>query len=164
MYEESTQRIVALMKETFGSQFKEVYDGDPDEIPLFNLPCLVVDQTNDNTVKAAFGQDDVTDSLIIKVIYNKADDWANNVDPNDLTSRKIRRIVAARDPETGDYLPGTIKHALRHYATEGITAIGGDVAIEYGIVPRTYGDEGLLTQEGWVRFTITYSVDANEEP
>ncbi|KSZ59663.1 MULTISPECIES: hypothetical protein [Rhodococcus] len=167
MYEETTQRILDLMKQTFGTHegggpFKEFYDGDPDEIPAFNLPCIVVDQTNDDTDKGAWGQDDVTDTIMIKVIFNKADDWTANIDPNDLTSRKIRRIIAARDPKTGRYLPNTVKGALRAMGTKGLTAVGGNLSVEYGMVPRVNGDKGLLTQEGWVRFTIEYPVDVEE--
>lgn len=165
MHEETTQRILKLMKKTFeGGDFVEFYDGDPDQIPTFNLPCIVVDQTNDDTTEGAIGQDDVVDSIIVKVIYNKADDYEQGVNPNDLTSRKIRRVIAARDPETGKYLPNTIKHAIRHASTEGITAIAGNMAIEYGLVPRLNGDEGLWMQEGHVRFTIQYSVDEEQLP
>ncbi|MBW4816137.1 hypothetical protein [Rhodococcus qingshengii] len=163
MYEETTQRIVNLMKETFiGGPFVEFYDGDPDEIPAFNLPCIVVDQTNDNTARGTWGEDDITDSIIIKVIYNKADDWTADVNPNDLTSRKIRRIIAARDPKTGRYMPNTVKHAVRYFATKGLTAVASDMEIEYGMVPRVNGDKGIITQEGWVKFSVQYVAEVVE--
>ncbi|GAA1073978.1 hypothetical protein [Tsukamurella spumae] len=165
-YEANTQRILRLLRQTFEGEgeFKEFYDGDPDQIPAFNLPCIVVDQTNEDTEAAAFGQDDTTDRLVIKVIYNKADDYASGINPNNLTSRKIRRVIGERDPDSGQYLPNTIKHALRHTGTEGITAIGSDLAIEYGQVPRLNGDKGIWTQEGHVRFSVQYSTDVVELP
>lgn len=159
---EITQRILKLMRDTFPTEFKEFYDGDPDQIPTFNLPCIVVDQTNDDTERGAWGQDDVTETIIIKVIYNKADDYSDNVDPLNLTSRKIRRAVAARDPETGDYAPNTIKYAIRQFATEGITAIATTMSVSYGLVPRLEGDIGILTQEAHVQFPVRYSVDVQQ--
>lgn len=165
MHLETTKRILDLMKVTFpGGPFKEFYDGDPDEIPTFNLPCIVVDQTKDETAKGAWSQDDVTDNIIIKVIFNKSDDYTADLDPADTTNKKIRDIVAARDPLTGDYLPNTIKYALRHFATEGLTAVGSDLNIEYGMVPRLNGDAGLLTQEGWVQFSVQYAVTVADAP
>lgn len=159
---EITQRILELMRDTFPGEFKEFYDGDPDQIPTFNLPCIVVDQTNDDTERGAWDQDDVTETIIIKVIYNKEDDYSDNVDPLNLTSRKIRRAVAARDPETGEYAPNTIKYAIRQFATEGITAIATSMSVSYGLVPRLEGDIGILTQEAHVQFPVRYSVDVQQ--
>lgn len=162
MHEEITQRILKLMKDTFPGVFKEFYDGDPDQIPTFNLPCVVVDQTNDATERGTWGQDDVEETIIIKVIFNKADDYSDSVDPLDLTSRKIRQIVAARDPETGDYAKNTVKYAVRQFSTEGITAIATTMTVQYGLVPRLEGDIGILTQEAHVQFPVRYSVDVEQ--
>lgn len=162
MHTEITQKILTLMKETFGSEFNEYYDGDPDQIPVFNLPCVVVDQLTDDTERGSWGQDDITETIIIKVIYNKADDYSDNVDPLNLTTRKIRRAVGARDPETGDYAPNTIKFAIRQFATEGITAVATTMTVQYGLVPRLEGDIGILTQEAHVQFPVRYSVDVEQ--
>lgn len=159
MYEETTRRLLKLMKDTFGDHFKAYYDGDPDQIPTFNLPCIIVDQTNDETERGTWGEDDITETVMIKAIYNKADDYSNNVDPLNLTSRKLRRIVGARDKQTGDYRPDTIKSALRTFGTEGLTAVAPNLSVQYGLVPRLEGDVGILTQEAHVQFTIRYSVD-----
>lgn len=165
MFEDNVQRIVKLMKETFaGGPFKEIYDGDPEQIPVFNLPCLVVDITGDTTERGAMSQDDVTEQIVIKVIFNKKDDWSNKVDPNNLTTRKIREIVAARDPETGLYGDQTIKGAIRRLSTKGLTAVGEDVTVEYGIVPRVDKQNPIITAEGHVTVPITYTVDVTEEP
>jgi hypothetical protein len=105
MHLETTKRILDLMRATFPSgPFKEFYDGDPDEIPTFNLPCIVVDQTKDETTKGVRSED-VTDNIIIKVIYNKSNDYTADLDPTDTTNKKMRDIVAARDPLTRGYLP-----------------------------------------------------------
>lgn len=159
-YEDNVQRLIKLMKDTFGSDFKAYYDGDPEAIPLFNLPALIVDQTVDDTEDGAYMQDDVTETIVIKVVLNKKDDFDNDaVDPLNLTSRKIRELVALRDPETGNYEEKTVKGALRRFGTEGIIAIAPKVRTEYGIVPRM---NNVLTAEGHVTFTITYTVDVED--
>lgn len=159
MYEDSVRRVLKLMKDTFeNGPFKEFYDGDPEEIPEFNLPCLVVSMVSDNTQAGSFGQDDVTETLVIKVIMNKKDDWSNETDPLNMTERKIRELVGLRDPATGNYEDRTVKGALRKFGTQGITSIGLSVDTEYGITPRA---NDIITAEGHVTFTYQYAVDVD---
>lgn len=160
-YEDNVQRILHLMKDTFGDTFKTYYDGDPEAIPLFNLPCIIVTQTSDETSAGSWQQDDVEDQLTIKIVMNKRDDFDNDkVNPLNMTERKIRNYIAERDLTTGLYLPRTVKGAVRTMATAGITAIAETMNVEYGINPRISG-EGLadLTAEGHVTFSIGYPVD-----
>lgn len=159
-YEDNVQRLIKLMKDTFGADFKAYYDGDPEAIPLFNLPALVVDLTVDDTEEGAYMQDDVTETIVIKVLMNKQDDFDNDaVDPLNTTRRKISDLIAKRDPDTGDYEKKTVKGALRSFGTEGVVAIAPKVRTEYGIVPRM---NNVLTAEGHVTFTITYTVDVED--
>jgi hypothetical protein len=160
-YQDNVQRMLRLMKDTFGDAFKTYYDGDPEAIPLFNLPAIIVTQTGDDTREAEMGEDDIEDRLTIKVVFNKRDDWdGDKVNPLNMTERKIRDFIAARDQDTGNYDPRTIKGALRNHALDGVTAVAGAMNVEYGINPRIAG-EGLadLTAEGHVSFTIQYSVE-----
>jgi hypothetical protein len=160
-YEDSVQRIVALMKDTFADKFKTYYDGDPEAIPLFNLPCIIVTQTDDETEADSWQQDEVVDELTIKVVLNKQDDYDNDkVNPLNMTERKIRNFIKERDPLTGHYLPGTIKGALRTTKLEGVTDLAPSIKVSFGINPRPAGD-GLakLTAEGHVKFSISYPVD-----
>lgn len=164
-YEDNVQRILNLMKATFGGSFKTYYDGDPEVIPLFNLPCIIVTQTSDETTKDSWQQDEVEDQLTIKIVLNKKDDFDNDkVNPVNMTERKIRNYIAERDLTTGLYLPHTVKGAIRTVATDGITAIAGTMNVEYGINPRAVGTAtdvayADLTTEGHVTFTISYPVD-----
>lgn len=159
-YEDNVQRLIKLMKDTFGSDFAAYYDGDPEAIPLFNLPALIVSQTRDVTSDGAYMQDDVSETIVIKVVLNKKDDFDNDAaDPLNMTERKIRELVAKRDPKTGNYEDKTVKGALRRFGTEGIVAVAPEVTVEYGIVPRV---NDLLTAEGHVTFTITYAVDVED--
>jgi hypothetical protein len=149
------------MRSTFGDTFKTYYDGDPEAIPLFNLPCIIVTQTGDETEADSWQEDAVTDQLTVKIVLNKKDDFnGDKVDPLNMTERKIRNFVSERDEMTGHYLPRTVKGAIRTMATDGITAIANTMNVEYGITPRIAGD-GLadLTAEGHVTFSISYPVD-----
>jgi hypothetical protein len=163
-YEDNVQRMIVLMKDTFGESFKTYYDGDPEAIPLFNLPAIIVTQTSDETQEGAMSQDDVEDRLTIKVVLNKRDDWTGDrVDPLNMTERKIRDFIAARDPQTGRYADQTVKKALRHHALDGVTALANSMTVEYGINPRVAPSDGFadLTAEGHVTFPIEYSVDTD---
>lgn len=160
-YDDNVQRILNLMKDTFGGDIKTYYDGDPEAIPLFNLPAIIVTQTGDDTVQAAMGEDDIEDRLTVKVVLNKRDDWdGDKVNPLNMTERKIRDFISKRDQETGNYDPRTVKGAIRNYALDGITAFANSMNVEYGINPRVSG-KGLadLTAEGHVSFAIQYSVE-----
>jgi len=160
---DSVSRVLDLMRDTFGEAFKTYYDGDPEAIPLFNLPAIIVDQTGDDTIEAAFGQDDVEDRIIIKVVLNKRDDFDNDkVKQLNTTARRIRDIIGKRDPATKNYESKTVKGAVRQFVVEGVNAIAPTMNVEYGINPRP-GGEGYadLTAEGHVTFPITYSLNVN---
>jgi hypothetical protein len=165
---DSVAQVLALMKETFGDPgptgvFAEYYDGDPEAIPLFNLPALIVDQTGDTTVGAAFEQDDVSDTIVVKIVLNKRDDFDNDkVKALNTTSRKIRDLIARIDPDTGTYAAGTVKHTLRNALFDNATMISNELRVEYGIMPRAGGDGYAdLTAEGHVTFDITKARNTN---
>lgn len=159
MKQDSVRLVLDLMRKTFGSEFATYYDGDPEAIPLSNLPALIVTQTNDTTTEGQQGEDDVTDQVTIKVVLNKKDDFdGDRVDPLNMTERRLRDYVARLDAE-GRYDPKSIKGALRAELLEGVTAIAPTMSVEYGLNPRVPG-EGLadLTAEAHVSFGIQYSV------
>jgi hypothetical protein len=160
---DTVKRTLELMRTTFGDTFKEYYDGDPEQIPLFNLPAIIVDQTGDATTEGAYEQDDVDDSITIKVVLDKRDDFnGNKVDPLNLTARKIRELVGKRDPVTKKYEVQTVKGALRNHLVDDITALAPTVTVEYGIVPRSGGAEyATLTAEGHVKFSMQYTINTD---
>ncbi|WP_437770614.1 hypothetical protein [Arthrobacter sp. KNU40] len=156
------------MRDTFGDRFSTYYDGDPESIPTFNLPCIIVTQSSAEIVESAMNEDDVTDSITVKVVLNKRDDFTGDkVDPLNLTDKRIRDLVIQRDTATGQYDERTVVGAIRKFGIdgirqdEGITAVAPSLAIEYGINPRpaentNYAD---ITAEGHVTFSIQYSLD-----
>lgn len=166
MQEDSVQLVLRLLRETFKDSgvFKAFYDGDPDMIPDFNLPCLVVEEITDNTRGGTFGEDDVTDSVVVKVIFNKKDDWTGSVANNDAglietTHTKLRTVVGARDKITGDYLPTTVKGSLRQ-KVDGDRRINDAMVTDYGVVTRPNQDSiTYASAEAHITLTIDYSVD-----
>ncbi|AZZ51429.1 hypothetical protein C1I64_04810 [Rathayibacter festucae DSM 15932] len=153
-------RVLNLMERTFGSTFKKYFDDDPGAIATFDLPCVVVTELSDVTEGAAFGQDDVTESIMIKLVFNKRDGYANDkVEEVVFNQREIRKLVGARDPLTGRFLDRTVKGAIRQYVTEGVTSVSDAMNTEYGVAPRS---NGVTTLEAHVTFTLRYSVDIVE--
>lgn len=159
MKQDSVQLVLGLLKAAFeDGQFKEFYDGDPDMIPLFNLPAIIVTQTADTTTSDTTNEDDIVDQVVVKVIYNKADDFTgDDVNPLDMTERKIRQAMAARDAVTGHYLPNTVKGALQANVY-GDSRINKGMTIAYGTMPRP---NDLYTAEGHLTINVEYSVFTN---
>lgn len=156
---DSVRAVLDLMRDTFKEDFKTYYDGDPEAIPASNLPAIIVMQANDSTEEGAQGEDDVTDQITVKVVFDKRDDFdGEKADPLNLTETKLRRYMGHR--KNGRYDPRTVKGALRNALLDGVEAIAPTISIEYGINPRVAGD-GLaaLTAEAHATFDIQYSVD-----
>lgn len=159
MHEHSATQLLNFIREQYGSKFAEYYDGDPDLIPDFNLPCIVVQKNSDQTENGPTGLQRVTEELLVKVILNKADDWTGGVDPTQLTEKRIRDMVEGRDAVTGRYRDDTLKHALMTRFTYEGAAIDQGMRFELGVNPRdlTAGSE-LITEEGHLTLTISYLV------
>jgi len=159
---DSVAFVLNLLRTAIGESFEErnitYYDGDPGVIPHINLPAIVVELLRDDDTKASRSENDLTDSLVVKVIFNKKDDYTGEkVDPLNLTHRKIRRTIGARDETTKRYYPNTVKGVL----TEGLGGdrrIGKAMSTEYGVVERK---DGLETAEGHVTFQLLQSFNVN---
>ncbi|MFC8008936.1 hypothetical protein [Streptomyces cinereoruber] len=158
-YQDSVPRILNLMKETFGGQFNQYFDGEPGVVFEKELPAIIVTQVDDLTEPGTFGQDDVTERIMVKILLNKKDDFQTSRDPENLTETKLRKIVGGRDPVTGHYEEQSVKGALRAFGTEGIVAIGRSVEVMYETQPR---QDDVLTAEGRVLFSLQYAVDVEE--
>lgn len=159
-YQDNVTRVLDLMKSTFPKEsgpFKSFFDDDPGDIATFDLPALIVSENQDVTSSGSMGQDDIEEQILIKVVFNKADDYKNDKDERvNATQKKIRLLVGERDPDSGQYLPRTIKGAIRDFNTSGLVDIADTMTTEYGIQPR---DNGLMTLEAHVTFAIQYAVD-----
>jgi hypothetical protein len=155
IYLQPVEQVLQFLRSEFAARFNAYYDGDPDQIPTFNLPAVSVVKYSDQNANGPTGMRRVTETIQIKIIYNKADDWNTQDDQTDLTEKKIRDFVEARDPDTGAYKPGTLKHALMHrFTAEGLT-LDDSMLFELGSVVRP---ADLMTEEGHVTLTLTYLV------
>lgn len=149
-------KLREFLRAEFGEQFKAYYDGDPDLIPDFNLPCISVVKNDDQTANGPTGFQRVTEELQVKVIYNKADDWTANSDTVELTECKIRNVVEERDPATGRYKTATLKHALLNRFTYEGLELNQTMTFQLGTLPRS---EDLVTEEGHLTLSVTYLVE-----
>lgn len=157
MYEEATERIGRFLKDLFpNGPFKSFYiGGDPELIAEANLPALVVQFLDNANTSGPTGTDRVDpEQIVIKVIMNEKDDWGA-ADDVDLTEKKIREIVQARDASTGYYLPQSIKGALRSKLSLEGAALDADMRFELGSVARA---NDLITREGHLTITVSYLV------
>jgi hypothetical protein len=166
VHKDTVERVVEILKTTFESgPFKEIYDGEPERIPKFNLPCLVVTLSNDANEPAQQGEDDVTEFVTVKVIFDKSDE----VDKNDVkgynsTERKIRKVIGERDPDTGRYLAKTVKGSVRQNLSAVNLVVAQRITTELGLQVRSDPkiEKPFITQEGHVTFQVDYSVDITE--
>lgn len=162
---ESVELVLDLMEETFGSDIKTYYNGDPEVIPAFNLPAIIVVQLTDDTQEGQQGEDDVSDQIRVKVLRDKREDYTGDaVNPLDLSEKKIRGLIGGQELVDGArrYKDKTVKGALRNALLDGVEAIASNMSVQYGVNPRdTLGstDNVEWTSEGWVTFNIEYSVD-----
>lgn len=155
MNQQPVDKLVEFLRVEFGTQFKAYYNGDPDVIPDFNLPCVSVVKNSDQIGNGPTGLQRVTEELVVKIIYNKADDWTATTDEVDLTEKTIRDVVEGRDLETDNYLPQTVKQALLNRFTVSGLELNQAMTFELGVIPRS---EDLVTQEGHLTLTVTYLV------
>jgi len=143
--------IIDLLKsqERF-NYFKKFYYGDPFEIPLSAMPCIAVDLLKTSVDVGATGMDSITQTVQIKLIYNKRDDFTAG-DNSEVTSvRALESYAQGIDPASSEYEQHTILGILRKNFTLGNIAINQTVDIEYGIVPR----KGGPTSECWITFVV----------
>lgn len=170
---DSVELVIDQLIETYGpadpetnpnGEFKTYYNGDPEVIPAFNLPCVIVTQIKDDTAEGAIGEDDVTDQIRIKLVMDKRDDYTGKIDPLNLTEKRLRDLVGKRTAGN-EYESGTIKKMLREALLDGVTAIAPTMAVEYGVNPReTLGESANVewTAEAWVTFSLQYIVNTYE--
>jgi hypothetical protein len=156
-HKDTVPRIIEILRDEFqGGPFVTFYDGDPELIPVFNLPAVIVTQTGDENTLETNATDEVTEQVVIKVVYNKKDDWADDVDPLNMTEKKIREVIGRIDPDTGRYGEQTVKRALREHLSEQNMILDGPMTVVLGINPRA---NDVMTAEGHVTVTVKYSVN-----
>lgn len=155
-FKDGVARVLELMKDTFGDDFRAYFSGQPAEIPESSLPCIMVSEAEGTVETGATGTDIITESILIVVAFNKKDDiGANGEVLDDLTETKLRRIIKGQKPSASgsfpEYLEKTVMYALRKHITLGQTVVGNAISTDFSINLR--GDN-LATQEAYVTLTI----------
>lgn len=150
VYSTPVDRILAFMRDTFGPQFVSYYDGDPILIGESSLPAVCVLLDTENVEVENSMQDMDSQSITIKLVLNKKDDYGAS-DNVDLTEKRLRLLVGARDKTTGQWLPETLMGALRQNLTLSQTVVDQKIKVTYKPISRPLGpDQYLVTQEAWI--------------
>ncbi len=153
-YKDGVARILNLMRETFGDQFKAYFDDELPNIPEELLPCIMVTETTGTISSGATTTDDITESVKIILSMSAKDDFGGSADSN-LTGYKLRKLVKGQDPSTSwpfQYHEKTVMYALRTHVTMDEAVMSSTIDTEFGVNVR--GDN-LFTQEAHITVVIT---------
>jgi len=163
-YSDATDRILKYLEGGLGSQFKRYFEGDPVHIPVSLMPAVCVMKLSGKTRPSATGTNDLDETILVKLVYNKADDYGANIEADDVdfTERKMRRLVSGRDPATGQYLAGSVFGILANHFTLGDVIVGMDVTDEYDINYRPTAanpaSELMMTSEAYITVNLRMRV------
>jgi hypothetical protein len=132
--------IIELLKAEQGfNHFKRFYYGDPYDIPISYMPCVVVELQKTNIDFGPTGMDNIIQTVQIKLIYNKRDDYGSTSTSEVTGVRTLEAFAQGTDPTSLEYEQHTVLGVLRKYVTIENTATDQTVDIQYGIVPRKDG-------------------------
>lgn len=156
-YVDIPHQLLNTIQAAFGSSvFKTYFVGDPWLFAKDSLPAIVVQEVSDDTDTDATGLDKVTHTIIVKLVFNKRDDFGAS-STTDVTEEKIRGYVDGRVDASGGisiasmYSPQTIKGILRTNFSMGGEIVNQKLKTRYFLEHRP---NELLTQQGTVTFTI----------
>lgn len=158
VYPDVITRIRDLLRNQFEDDFKFYFDGSPEDgrgnVSRSILPCVAVLEINNGIESDATLTDKEEHRVQIIVYLNKRDDIGSNItDPSvDLTERRLRNIIAGRDPTTYQWLAQSFMGVLRlNYTLQGF-AIGQRVQIDYSAHAHS---EGVSTAQARITLTVT---------
>ncbi len=144
-------QVIDLLKSQQGfGYFKKYYYGDPYEIPLSDMPCVAVELLRTQIYEGPTGMDLITQTVQIKLIYNKRDDFTTAPTSEVTGVRSLEALAQGIDPMSKEYEQHTIVGILRKNFTLGNVATNQTLDIKYGIVPRKAGP----TSECHITFVV----------
>lgn len=143
-------RVLELMKDTFGSRYIAYFNGDA-EPGESSLPCIMVSSQTATVASGASSTDDIDESVLIILSRNRKDDLGAGPD-DELTEFKLRKDVFGQDPNTMQYLEGTVMYALRKHFTLNGAAIENAITIDFAPNVR---NAVIPTQEAYVTINLT---------
>ena len=146
-----SDKIIGTLKDNLGSSFfKQYYNGDPIAIPQSLMPCIVVEKQGTNIEAGPTQMDDVTYTIVVKVIFNKKDDFGKRDDEAN-TQRKLEDIVEGIDETTGQWDTRSILGILRKNFTLENEITDQVLEVNYGLAPRP---QDVVTAEANIMLTI----------
>lgn len=151
-YDDNSTRVLNLMRDTFGEQYKAYFDGEAEPSEGY-LPCMMVSNLRAQVDFSATGTDDLTEEIQIILCRNLKDDIGASPDKN-LTEYILRKQVIGQDPVTKQYMPGTVMYALRTFITLTDSTVQTKVAIDF--VPNYRGN--IAVREAFITLTTTRKV------
>jgi hypothetical protein len=153
-YKDGVARILELLKDTFGDQFKSYFNGQPEDIADAQLPCIMVSETTGAVESDATGVDLITETVVIILALNRKDDIGAD-ESTDLTEFKLRKLVKGQYPDghasQGHYLPETVMYAIRKNITMENSVLQSNITTDFDIIQR---GEDTYTQEAYVTVTL----------
>ncbi len=150
-YKDGITRVLDLMKDTFGTNIKRYFNGDPENILDEEYPAIIVTETDGTITSGPTGTDLVTENILITIAMNARDDIGAESDI-ELTDFKIRKLVKGQNPDTGEYEPMTVMYALRKHITMNSEVLSASVRTRFDeLVPR---GENNIDRVGYVELTI----------
>lgn len=148
-YDDAAKLIMTRVRGILGEDYS-YYDGDPILIPEANLPAVVVEPLTMQINASATMTDDFFETILIKVILNKKTDYGAD-GQTDMTKKKLRRLIAGRDPETGYYTTNSLVGSLRTQITLGDYALQNDMEVQFDVDVRP---EDVITSEAYITCTL----------
>jgi hypothetical protein len=146
LYPDASQRIMSLMRSTFGAEgdiFASYYLGLPDFFipPQDAFPMMIVDKVGGTYKVGPTTADDITEEVYIHILVDIKSGFGKP-EPDSTVKRQLQVLVEGRDPSTGYLLPTSVLSALRTNITLNSTAVPGlitinqNVEVSYDAPPR----------------------------
>jgi len=145
--------ILRRLKQYGDKRIKRYFYGDPIIINVSSLPALIVENASQEITQKATGQDEITNTYNIRLVFNKKSELGKN--PEEVASeRTIAQLVSGRD-SSGNYNQTSIVGILRKYFTLGDLINDQQIAVDFSTGER--GD--IITAEADILLTIKDNIN-----
>ncbi len=146
-----TTRLLTILRDGFGGRFKQYYEGDPIQVPLSAMPCLIVEKIDGDTQQDATGLDQQTSRVMVKIVMDKKIDFLSAKNKKS-THQELLHLMEGRDESTAQYIDESVLGIIRTQFTFNSTVVDQTININYG---TGFRPNDVTTAEGQATFTIT---------
>jgi len=126
-----TETVINILKDNLKPfKIKEYFNGNINEIGQSQLPCICVVKLSSTPLQGPTGMDKRQHSILIRVIYNKKDEFGKS--SNDFMLQKtLEKLMEGIDVDTGEYATASVLGILRRNFTLGSLVCNNNVEITY---------------------------------